>query len=336
MEFNKRLAIWMLYIVIGLSSKADIVPIHLQMQLINSKNVVAQNERFMLKLRFTNSDIQSHSILIPGAPGNGNKMIYFSYYKVEGTYYREVYRESREIRISDTNRLQANFKHLHAGESVDIPIFMNDSLNAGSHIESSYKLPALPPGEYQLLAFYNPFNDPMSSYCFTRLDFLGYTDSLATPWLLSLPHSGIQSQYLSLKITERIAFQPTSVCQCNTSLCMAIEKEKWNKMKRILKRQTSSKKGRTTKLDLDNPPCRIVFVYSGPDAILSSLPSGYSRRIVVESEEELRYFNLYWQLGKIYPMRSKIKYGIDAVFNTNVGIKTSSLSYIKLKSCSQS
>ena len=333
MELSKRWAIWMLCSLIWMNSKADLTPLYLQMQLISSKNVVAQNERFMFKLRFTNVDIRSHSILIPGAAGNGNKMIYFCYYKVEGTFYREVYRESREILFADTNRLQAYFKYLDAGESVEVPIFMNDSLNADTHLESSYRLPPLPPGEYQVLAFYDPFDDPMVSYCFSRLDPFGNEDSLATPWLLSLPYSGIQSQYIGLTITENNNQQASTKCDCSTALCKAIEKEKWNKMKRILKRQTSSTKGHSTRLQLDNPPCRIVFVYSGPDAILASLPSGYSRNIIVESNERLHYYYLYWQLGNIYPIRSRIKYSIDAVFNTNIRIKSSSTSYLKLKGC---
>ncbi len=284
---------------------ADLVPWKLSMRISSnekdSTNLSIVNGKIaQLTVTFTNADYTQRSVLLPGSQNQnqGQQVIWFSVFNVEDNYYRNIYTEERRLAM-DTTRYKGyvTLKNLEPGESVSIPIFFNDSLNESRHIEA-HQLGNLPPGKYQLLAWYDPWKEPLSEYIYNRLDPFDSSNRNADSTKMDLNYAGMNSNYITLTVAEsesEIQMNKPS-CAGHCALCAAIDRGNWNALKRAVRRKGG----------YEAPHRNIAWVYYGPDAILSSLPTYYSRELIVNEKGSYHYLSLSWQLGKIFRVRSRV------------------------------
>ena len=282
---------------------ADLVPWKLSMRISSnekdSTNLSIVNGKIaQLTVTFTNADYAQRSVLLPGTQNQGQQVIWFSVFKVDDNYYRNIFTEERRLAM-DTTRYKGyvTLKNLEPGESVSIPIFFNDSLNESRHVEA-HQWCNLPPGKYQLLAWYDPWKETLSEYIYNRLDSFDRSNGTVDSTKMDLNYSGINSNYITLNVTETDTEiqmnMPT--CSGHCEICSAIDRGNWNALKRAVRRKGG----------YEAPHRNIAWVYYGPDAIQSSLPTFYSRTLIVNVKGTFHHISLSWQLGKIFRVRSRM------------------------------
>jgi hypothetical protein len=110
------------------------------------------------------------------------------------------------------------------------------------------------------------------------------------------------------------------LCSRSCHFCRHIEKEQWLRVKKDIKRR----------VDKITEHRKVLFLFDGPDAVLSSLPSYYSRQIVLETINGIKYKELTWQIGRIFPFRSFIHKWFYWAFRWNAPMRTSSTKHFQL------
>jgi hypothetical protein len=251
-----------------------------------------------LTVTFTNADYTQRSILLPGFQNLGQRVIWFSVHRLEDNNYRNILTEERVLSMDTAvYKGYVTLKNLQPGESVSIPIFFNDSLNQRKHNEA-HSLGNLPPGNYQLLAWYDPWKEPLSEYIYNRTNDLERNQPTADSTKMDLYHAGINSNYMSLTMSDTgVEIQTTKpICTGHCAICSSIDRGNWNALKRSVRRKGG----------YESPHRNIAWVYYGPDAILSSLPTYYSRELIVNKKGSYHYISLSWQLGKIFRVRERL------------------------------
>jgi hypothetical protein len=325
----RRLLFVFILAVQPIVANADLVPYKLNMRISSnekdSTNLTIVNGKIaQLTVTFTNADYTQRSVLLPGSQNQGQQVIWFSVFKVEDNYYRNIYSEDRRLAM-DTALYEGSvtLKNLEPGESVSIPIFFNDSLNESRHIEA-HQWGNLPPGKYQLLAWYDPWKEPLSEYIYNRLDAFDHSNSNADSTKMDLNYSGINSNYITLTVagadTEIQMDKPTCTGHC--ALCSAIDRGNWNALKRAVRRKGG----------YEAPHRNIAWVYFGPDAVQSSLPTYYSRALIVNEKGTYHHISLSWQLGKIFRVRSRMCSILHWVFHIRrCPFRSSKVNWSKLR-----
>lgn len=322
-----------------LASFADLAPQFLQLKLESEESTFVKGEVSQLKLVFKNTHSQYRQVLLPTGGSDQQKMITLSYYKVEGSFYRLVAEEEMFFEVDSNLNKQADFRSLATNEEIAYPIFIGDSVNYSQHIESKYELPDLPPGEYQLLARYVPWSNIYAESLYNKLDPFGEQTANLKPSKYSLPYEGLISNYLTITIeNQRDSRQKTrpeseAICSKSCSLCKAIEREHWNKVKRMIGKQTSSAGLGllvNSKNNWTQPHRNIAWLFPYPEAIQASLPTYTYRRMVFKSRNGYHYYSASWQLGKVYRLRSRLSF-LFYWWPFSGPIKTSNVDYCKLK-----
>jgi len=332
----------LLFLLFTLSflAKADLRPCYLRVSISASKTKFTTSELVQLNVTLTNGDLESHSILVPGGQYQGLKLIYFSWYKVDdNNFYTEVYRDSRIISMETSIKGYVNFNRLGANESTNIPFFFNDLKNAQKRINSNYEIPKLPPGKYKIIAWYYPWDEELAKYAFNKYDWKGEDENPdKNTELLDLSESGTQSTYFDVEIITdeaSIANILNENCSKSCSLCRAIEHERWNKIKRKIRRNSrlvnELNMGVDTSGNWQKPHRNIAFLGDTPDAILASLPAFFSREIIFQNKNGIHYFYLTWQLGKTSRVGSRINQFFYLIGLRNVRIPSSRINYSRLK-----
>jgi len=326
--------------VISLSAKADLRPVYLTLEISAPKTKFTTTELVQLNVILTNVDFESHSILIPGNQSKGLKLIYFSWYKVdENNFYTEVHRDSRVISMDTSVKGYVNFNRLDSNESTTIPFFFNDTKNAKKHINSTYEIPKLSPGNYKIIAWYYPWDEELAKYAFNKYDWEGQDlNPDKNPEFLDLSESGTQSTYFDVEIlpqeTKKVILY-TSNCEKDCKLCQSIEHENWKKTKRLIRQDSKDlseyNMGNNTNGSWQKAHRNIAYLGDSPDAILSSLPSYLSREIIFQNKNGIHYFYLTWQIGKISRVGSRINSLFYLIGLRNVRISASRVRYSKLK-----
>ena len=321
-------------------AKADLRPCYLTVSLSASKVKFTTNELVQINVTLTNISNESHSIVVPGNQSKGFKLIYFSWYKVdENNFYTEVYRDSRIISMDTSVKGYVNFNRLEANESTSVPFFFNDLKNAKKHINSNYELPKLPPGNYKIIAWYYPWDEELAKYAFNKYDWKGQDENPdKNPELLDLSESGTQSTYFDVEIISEeasIANIFNENCPKSCSLCRAIEHERWNKIKRKIRRNSrlvsELNMGVDTNGNWQKTHRNIAFLGDTPDAILASLPAFLSREIIFQNKKGIHYFYLTWQIGKTSRVGARINQFFYLIGLRNVRIRDSRINYSRLK-----
>lgn len=122
-----------------------------------------------------------------------------------------------------------------------------------------------------------------------------------------------QSNYFLLTISDdpvKHEWSPTRDCPLNYHFCEAIEKSDWNSVERLISKQTdyNNKLGMNfTDNNWLQPHRNVAWIYEGPDAILASLPKNTYRSMIFKTQAGYIYYDATWQLGIIYPGRSRIQ-----------------------------
>ncbi|MBL7711137.1 MAG: hypothetical protein JNL13_01675, partial [Chitinophagaceae bacterium] len=218
-------------------------PFFLRMTLTADQDSFRMQEPLVFRLSFTNGSTRPHSILLPGNTQTGTKLVYLSVFTIEGDIYREIVRESREIAMSGIRQPSSGnlFKYLQPGRTTTIPLFVNDTIQYGRHIEAQHLLRGLGPGRYAILAWYDPWPDTLSTYVFNKRSAFAKNQVQDTN-KLTLPEEGLCSNYATIVITDGKPVDrklpPTAFCPENCRLCRAISKGKWKTVQNIITRQT--------------------------------------------------------------------------------------------------
>jgi hypothetical protein len=317
----------------------DLRPYYLRISISASKRAFTTSEAVQINLTLTNSSGGNHSILVPGNQSQGKKLIYFTWYRVdENNFYREVHRDQREIRIDTSVHGYVHFNRLASGESTTVPFFFNDTKNAQTHVLSSYEVPQLAPGKYKIVAWYDPWSEELAKYAFNKIDdFKGDPETGTNPEYLDLPSLGIMSPYFDVEILATATANESDIpaaCSANCRLCKAIEREKWKRVKRLVRRNsgivTEQNMGNDVPGMLTFPHRNVAYLGDNPDAILASLPSFLSREIIFRNSNGIHYYCLTWQLGKTSRIGGRINTFFYMIGLRNLHIRDSKVNYSKL------
>lgn len=318
------------------TSKADLYLIGLSLKLECLQPVFCKDDIVQFNLTLTNATEKSHSILIPGSQNKGHKLIHFSFFSVKDNFYTEVYHESERIDMNNEKPGSTTFDRLAPKESTIVPLFLNDKVNYKKHIEANHPMPDLPPGKYEVLVWYSPWEDSMSKYVYHMVsDFK--TERTFDAEKINLPEGRLNSNYVTVTITDKKGKPgksgPSTFCPDNCDYCLAIEKGNWDKVSGIIDRQTYYTKATKSKTDTSwaQPHRNVAWLSPGPDAVLSSLPSWYGRTIIFKNSKGYHYYSMTWQIGKIYHTRSRIRM-FGNMTRLNLPIKTEDLDYFRLVS----
>ena len=338
MQRNRTTLLLVLFTLLCQYAKADLKYMPLRIELSSEQSTYASGEVIQFNVKFTNSDAKQHALILPGTLNKGRKIIYFSIYTVdENDFYTELARESREIDMDSIYYSQSAYKYIQAKESISIPVFFNDTVNYRKHIEAHHKLPKrLLPGEYQVLAWYDPWDQKLASNAFNKISSYDKSDAEELPHKMNLPGEGLQSNYFKLTISDapatKVPWIPTAFCPANCKLCKLIDRNQWNKVKKEIASQTDYKDPEgmaytdTTWMQAHR---NIAWLGYSPDAVLASLPTYTGRNIIFRNADGYHYFRAHWQMGIMYQGRSRIS---SLLFRRRSLIKTSEVDYLKLLS----
>ena len=312
----------------------DLSPADLKLKVMASQQVFSPNQIVPLLLQIKNVSQKTATLILPGREQTGLAIIYLSYYKQEGTFYREVYREERQLEGDSLTKGGEFVRNLESGDSLRFPIFLNDARNASTQTVARHFLPPLEEGEYKLLVWYNPLDRPLAPFFYNRISPLG--DQRVDGNLISIEEGGIMSDYLSFTYTKKaqapilLPSEKSSLCSGKCHLCKAIDRQHWKSLEHIFSGQAKNKHINSKTPRRNEGHRSIAWIYPPPEAILASLPTYTSQQLILYSEGQYYYLTLGWQLGRIYRFNGYVKMGIDAVFNSDIGIPTSNVEYVKL------
>lgn len=308
-------------------SHADLRPSQFSITISCDKKVVAANELFEINVKLTNETYQQQSILIPGGQNKGKRLIQLEYYQVTNNFYTKVAEEIRTIQMDTTQPGIVYFKSLDAKASYEFPLFINDSVNYSKHIQSNYRLPKLAPGTYQVLAWYLPWDEELAKYAFQlTTDFdknpIEYSEEESK---IEMPAGGINSNYITLTIASDSVLYPKentmNCCQKNCRFCAAIEHEKWHKVERIIRHEQH---------DWRKPHNQLRWISPNPDAVLDILPTYSHNELIFQNANGIHYAVITYRIGKIYPLRRHLVQVLYLVFNSSLGIRTSSHKKVRM------
>lgn len=292
---------------------ADLRPPDMSIRLSCERNTYQRDEIIQLDITFTNLTKHNNGVLLPGTKNKGKRLLYLAYYSVDSNdFYTNVHAETREMNM-DTSRLgQTGWANLEAGESVTVPIFLNDTKNYLTHNAAYHKLPDLPAGKYQVLAWYEPWDEYMAQFAFKQIGPFGRSDGDFASQRIYIDQVE-QSNYISLTITDSLTpnpqWKPTKFCPANCKLCEAIDTKNWDNVKRYISKQTdySNKLEMiTTDTNWLQPHRNVAWMSPPPDAILASLPTYTYRSMIFRNDDGYTYYSATWQLGRTFPTRSRL------------------------------
>lgn len=316
------------------SSKADLYQIGLSLKLECLQPSFSKDDVVQFNLTLSNVTNKNHTVLLPGSQNKGHKLIHFSFYSVHNNFYTEVYRESVLIDMNVKNIGSSTFKRLAPGESTIVPLFLNDKANYKKHIEANHPMPDLPPGKYEVLVWYAPWEDSLSKYVYHKVsDFK--TERTFDPEKINLPEGSLNSNYVTVNIlakkTETPSTKPMKFCLADCNFCNAIERSDWDKVSRIIDKQSYYHKTKHIHIDSTwrQPHRNVAWLSDGPDAVQDILPTYYSRSIIFRNSKGYHYYAITWQMGIIYRKRSRIKQ-LGRLMKINVPLKTEELDYFRL------
>lgn len=308
-------------------SFADLRPAQFSITISCDKPIVYPNECFQINVSLTNLTELSQSILVPGSQNKGKRLIQLAYYHVTNNFYTKVAEEVRTIQMDTSENGSIYFKRLDPKESYTFPIFLNDTLNYSKHIQSNYKLPKLPAGNYKVLAWYIPWDEELAKHAFQLTNEFDKNPIELSEGenKIEMPIYGINSNYLSLTIASDSVFYPKTTtenrCKANCRFCNAIEHENWHKVARFIRHEQH---------DWRKPHNQLRWISPGPDALLDILPTYSHNELIFQNTKGIHYGIITYRIGKIYPVRQRLAQVFYLVFNTSFGIRTSNYKNVRM------
>lgn len=332
--------IFFLFIAQSLHVRADLRPIYLDIKLSADRTHFSNEEILPFWIEFTNTSTKTYPFILPSNNPSKKKIIFFSFFTVdENDCYTEVYRESEVIEMDTSIQAWNNVRNLKPNESTKFPLYFNDQKNYNSHIEAHHQWNNIPDGEYQVLAWYQPWRDDYTKLLYNPIDPFGHDVAEETqPYKFDMPTDGLQSNYISITIqngflNSPFLFENTESCPENCWYCRAIEDGKWSKVEKIIDVQTYYK-GKRAQSHVDTTWCQthrnVAWLGPKPQAILMSLPTWTSRNVIFKNADGYHYYTLRWQLGIIYPGRSRFGSAFYWMGFRRPPFETSEVDYCKL------
>ena len=317
----------------------------LQFELTTSTPVIEEDGTIHFRLRITNADKDStYPVMIPGPTNSGRKLLYMTAYTVnDKNFYTEVAREWPDDQPASSGYSSGDVRvvQLKPGAHIDIPFrfysWPHDKKNPAERHWFSKPLKA---GAYQFLVWYHPYgNVPFDLYHYTD----GFHDDYPGTKLSFDKHRN-PSGYCKITIQKRdsskIIYGVAEHCKTNCGFCEHIKKRDWERVrdeidatvKTINRRRPGPIGGITTDVAWLRKHKNVAYLSAPPEAILSSLPTYWSQKVGFKSGDTIMYFGMTFQIGKVYPGRSRIQTLMYSLFSIDrPAIKTSDENYVGLK-----
>lgn len=275
------------------------------LQLTTTDSVVEVHQPFQLNLLFTNDSARYATLIVPRAIEALGVLSIQYFEKVNGTY-KLLYDEAALKDSIFVNYITAKTFTLTQNQSAHWPLFINDSIHFSKVPEAHHAVAVDSPRTLYIKVVYNP-----------TLLFFGDTDTASAMHYLKYEHNMqvkkpiLESNFVKIQFVAQGSKQKNSP---NTNLCRAVNRGQWGRVQAILKRKSkrASKRDNT----IEKYDC-IAAQYYYPDAILSSLPSYSYNIIVFKNQNGFHFFNVYWQLGKVYKGARAI-YVANSIFRSNL------------------
>ncbi len=314
----------------------DLKPVHLELRFSPTQQYVRANDviQFNITLKCLSGE-QERSVLMPNSKDSGQLMIYLSFYTVDNhNHYTRVFAEERPYTMSVNQVSPVWFHNLAKGDSLVVPVFYGDAKNYDHQIEAHHSWPKLKPGKYKVLAHYNPWDEEQAEMVYNKVSYMKDNDDEFLAHRFNMPEDGLISNYINLTVRDNgtlefEALKSSETCESNCRLCTSVSKGNWREVKKLINDASHDpweNQGSNFPHDFHT---QVAYLYPGPDAILASLPSYYGRKVIFKNDAGYHYYNIGWQVGKIYPARSRLNYLLQ-----NIGLryfgKTEDLDYFEI------
>jgi hypothetical protein len=337
----KYVLIFIAIYCLPLAANADLAYQPFRFELKAAKQVYEEGDPIEFTLRITNTDkVNAWPVMVPGAANNGKKLIFLTAYTVgKKGFYTEVARENSDDPGSGPGWGGGTVKQLAPGASLTIRFKLSwYPVDSKKPSERHWIGQPLKPGEYQFLAWYHPYGN-------TPFDLYHYTDVFkdeGEPGKLSLSKSGTPTQYCRVIIKpgdpRNWHYGKAERCSVNCRFCRKIKKGKWAAVERIIDRTTQYLGGHSHRMapPIDTLPwlqrhARVTYLSSPPSELLASLPTWYCQTIGFAGPDSIHHFKMVFQIGKIFPVRSRIQSLIHYLLPGIKLFKTSTTGYVGLR-----
>jgi hypothetical protein len=327
----------LLLFAFGLSElKADLPYMPITFKLSTNKKIYQVGECIQFKITIINSDPnRSYPIVIPGSQNKGSKLITLNAFSVniKTNFYTNVAKEDNVIKMKCNQPGSVSVCNLGPHDSTVVYFFLNDKKNYLTQTASHHQLvPELKEGKYQMLIYYNPKGTELESL----YHYIGTTNDSTSTVKLNFWWGGNVSNYWPIEIVSDLNKATGSIentCNENCSFCNHIHNQNWKKVENYLANIFSSVgvfKDTSSRVFALSNHRNVVSLSPPPEAILDILPSYYSREIIFNSQDELYYFKLQFQVGIVYRTRTRIKGFIHLFWRRFKWIHTEDLKYHEL------
>lgn len=327
-----------LLFLMSINAHADLPYMPLQFELIGDKTIYTEGDILKFTLRITNRDKErSYPVMIPGQTNSGKKLIYFTAYTIDSTgNATEVAREYMADVPGAAGESSGNVlvQQLEPGKHIDIKLRFHPRANyAINPNERHWFDKLLSAGQYHFLAWYQP-------YGIVPFDLYEYTDgfkSLSQTDKLVMNKTGQQSNYCKVIINPK-PVKKIGMLQCGVdcNLCKHIKYAQWTKVRQDIEETTQKIKNIQSSLSVAvgcswlKKHRRVIYLSDPPDAILSSLPSYWGQTIGFNTLNGSVYYNMTFQIGKVYALRSRLQSLSYLIFPQTQLFKTSTIDYVGL------
>ncbi len=319
---GERVILLLILCLRAMLGSANLQPHDLKITLETTHEAVNAKEIIPLYLKIENVSDHRGNILIPYGQNTGKVLFQLRVYQIDSrNKYALVYTSPLNLDMDTSNyKATEGFWQLEPGESYTQPFFINDFKNARKRVESNFTLPAMREGKYAFQVIYLPENSIYFKYAFIKQE---TPDPIPEDDVESYPdHFKWEGSFASNRVEIQFSDDIHSSFQPNTkhcSLCKHICKEHWERVK---------KKWDDRSKEILHPG--ILWVYSGPQAVLESLPTFYSYDAILLSESGIQYVSFNYQLGKIFKVRSRLSSIFYAIGFRRSPFKTSKENWCKL------
>lgn len=188
----------LLFVLISYPLRSHLPLIPVSFELSIDKKLHKPGELIQFTLTISNNDLsRTYPIVLPGTQRKGKKFIWFQAYSVSRNFYTCVAKENMEVQMENADSGDITVRNLRPGQSIKVPLFMNDKKNYFKQIASHHAFePDLKDGPYEVLVYYNPGNTPFKDL----YHYISTTEDSLSPQKLNLWQGGQNTNYVSLEI----------------------------------------------------------------------------------------------------------------------------------------
>lgn len=317
-----RVILFLVCMISGTVFSASLRPPELKISLKIDRKKVANNDIIPMQLTIQNVTSHRGNILIPYGQNSGKSLFQLRIYLIDSVNHYHLVFDSPIDLDMDTSKYRATdgFWMLDPGEQFTQPFFINDTKNHRKRIESSIALPKLSDGTYAVQFLYMPENSQFFKYAFltdVQEDPILNDDVDVYPDHFRWEGTFV-SNFVELEI-DHLREMPLQPKHHHCALCKNITNENWAKVKHQWGRR---------KKNVNHP--NLLWVYDGPQAVLSSLPTFFGFNVICQTKNGITYIGLNYQIGKIYRFRSRIAWIFHAIGFRKAPFKTSKVNWQKL------